>query len=326
METSSYTKKELRKLMETTGYPMASIEKTMRLLQLLKAINADEFLGANLTLKGGTAINIIHYSEIPRLSVDLDFDLARNTLKEEMLQVKDEVSARIRELAASMGYFLSDPRPNYSIHQTELYYHSATGNRDKIKLDINCLSRCHVYEPVVRDARNPFLPDDVFSVRMLSEYELFGAKLKALLERNTPRDIFDAYTLEQKGLYRDDESVSLIRKCIAYYLSLSRGVDIEQALEAIQKRPMQDFKKQLFPMLKTGYGFVDRELMTSEAVKCVSRFLSFTENEAAYLEAAKDGKYLPDLLFAGSSAERITENPAAKFYILRFASRNIFHP
>lgn len=319
METKSYTKKELRKLMEATGYPMASIEKTMRLLELLKAINADEFLGANLTLKGGTAINIIHYSEIPRLSVDLDFDLARNTLKEEMLQVKDEVSARIRELAASMGYFLSDPRPNYAIHQTELYYRSATGNRDKIKLDINCLSRCHIYEPMVRDARNPFLPDDVFSVRMLSEYELFGAKLKALLERNTPRDIFDAYTLEQKGLYRDDESVSLIRKCIAYYLSLSKGVDIEQALESIRKRPIQDFKKQLFPMLKTGYGFVDRDLMTSEAVKCVSRFLSFTENETAYLEAAKTGEYRPDLLFEGDSAERIAENPAAKFYITKGA-------
>lgn len=317
METKSYTKKKLRKLMEATGYPMASIEKTMRLLELLKAINADEFLGANLTLKGGTAINIIHYSEIPRLSVDLDFDLARNTLKEEMLQVKDEVSARIRELAASMGYFLSDPRPNYAIHQTELYYRSATGNRDKIKLDINCLSRCHIYEPVVRDARNPFLPDDVFSVRMLSEYELFGAKLKALLERSTPRDIFDAYTLEQKGLYRVDESVSLIRKCIAYYLSLSRGVDIEQALESIRKRPIQDFKKQLFPILKTGYGFVDRDLMTSEAVKCASRFLSFTENETAYLEAAKTGEYRPDLLFEGDSAERIAENPAAKFYITK---------
>ena len=317
METKSYTKAELRKQMESTGYPMASIEKTLRLLELLKAINADEFLSANLTLKGGTAINIIHYSEIPRLSVDLDFDLARNTLKEEMLQVKDEVSARIQEMSASMGYFMSDPRPNYAIHQTELHYRSTTGNHDKIKLDINCLSRCHMYESVVRNARNPFLSDDVFPVRMLSEYELFGAKLKALLERNTPRDIFDAYMLEKKGLYRDDESVTIIRKCIAYYLSLSRGVDIEQALDAIRKRPIQDFKKQLFPMLKTGYGFVDRDLMTSEALKCVSRFLSFTENEIAYLEAAKLDEYRPDLLFEGALAERIAENPAAKFYITK---------
>lgn len=45
--------------MESTGYPMASIEKTMRLLELLRVINEDAFLSENLTLKGGTAINII---------------------------------------------------------------------------------------------------------------------------------------------------------------------------------------------------------------------------------------------------------------------------
>ena len=44
MEQKSYTKKELRVLMEATGYPMASIEKTMRLLELLRAINEDAFL------------------------------------------------------------------------------------------------------------------------------------------------------------------------------------------------------------------------------------------------------------------------------------------
>ena len=92
MVTRSYTKKELRKLMEATGYPMASIEKAMRLLELLKAINADEFPGANLTLKGSTAINIIHYSEIPRPSVDLDFDLTSNTLEQKGLH-RDDKSA-----------------------------------------------------------------------------------------------------------------------------------------------------------------------------------------------------------------------------------------
>ncbi len=89
--------------MEATGYPMASIEKTMRLLELLKAINADEFLGANLTLKGRTAINIIHYSEIPRLSVDLDFDLARNTLEQKGLHRNDKSATLIRKCIAYLS-------------------------------------------------------------------------------------------------------------------------------------------------------------------------------------------------------------------------------
>lgn len=98
-----YTKKELSLLVDSTGYPMASIEKTMRLLDLLKQFNADEFLKENLVLKGGTAINVIYYSELHRLSVDLDFDLARNTPKEEMLKIKDKVSERISDLVSALA-------------------------------------------------------------------------------------------------------------------------------------------------------------------------------------------------------------------------------
>ena len=68
-------------------------------------------------------------------------------------------------------------------------------------------------------------------------------------------------------------------------------------------------------MLKTGYGFVDRDMMTSEAIKCMSRFTDFTEDERSYLEEAGKGFYRPDLLFGDSRAERIAENPAANFYI-----------
>ena len=314
-----FTKKDLRSLVENTGYPMASIEKTIRLLDLLKKFNADEFLKSNLVLKGGTAINVIYYSELRRLSVDLDFDLARNTPKEEMLEIKNKVSEKIAVIVEELGYELKDPRPNYALHQMELYYHSVTGNRDKIKLDINCLSRCHIYEPIVKTASNPFDKEDVFPVRILSEYELFGAKLKALLERYTPRDIFDAYTLEDKGLFREESQINSIRKCIAYYLSLTTGVDVSQALMYIKSRGIQDFKKQLFPMLKTGYGFVDHDKMSSDAVKCVSRYLEFTKEEQEYLIAAENGCYLPELLFDRDISSRIQDNPAAKFYIL---SRN----
>lgn len=236
-----------------------------------------------------------------------------------MLEIKNKVSEKIAVIVEELGYELKDPRPNYALHQMELYYHSVTGNRDKIKLDINCLSRCHIYEPIVKTASNPFDKEDVFPVRILSEYELFGAKLKALLERYTPRDIFDAYTLEDKGLFREESQINSIRKCIAYYLSLTTGVDVSQALMYIKSRGIQDFKKQLFPMLKTGYGFVDHDKMSSDAVKCVSRYLEFTKEEQEYLIAAENGCYLPELLFDRDISSRIQDNPAAKFYIL---SRN----
>lgn len=182
METKSYTKAELRKLMESTGYSMASIEKTLRLLELLKAINADEFLSANLTLKGGTAITTLStIAKSPDWVLILILILILLVIpwkkrccrwKMKYRPVSEKCQLLWAILWATRAQTMLSTRQN-------LYYRSTTGNQDKIKLDINCLSRCHMYESVVRNARNPFLPDD--------------------------------------------ESVTIIRKCIAYYLSLSRG-------------------------------------------------------------------------------------------------------
>ena len=64
----------------------------------------EKFTKRNLVLKGGTAINVIYYSELRRLSVDLDFDLASNTPKEEMLEVKNKVSEKITVIVENLGY------------------------------------------------------------------------------------------------------------------------------------------------------------------------------------------------------------------------------
>ena len=45
----------------------------LRLIDVLKFINTDEYLKEKLALKGGTAINLSFYN-CTRLSVDIDFD------------------------------------------------------------------------------------------------------------------------------------------------------------------------------------------------------------------------------------------------------------
>jgi len=80
---------------------------------------------------------------------------------------------------------------------------------------------------------------------------------------------------------------------------------------------MDDFRKFLFPMLRTGYGFVDHKDMIQKAISYVDQFLNFTEKQAEYLQKAKNGEYHPELIFGKTTADRIKDNPAAKFYILR---------
>ena len=314
MVTIEYSKASFKKLMEKTGYPIASIEKAIRLLDILNYISKNEFLSQNLALKGGTAINMVYYQDIPRLSVDLDFDLAENSSKEKMLVIKNEIAQQLKTLAFELKYTIQEHGHGYILYQSDLYYQNSVGNRDKIKIDINCLQRCHIYETEIKELRNP-LTEKTQTTRILSVYELFGAKLKALLERHTPRDIFDTYIMSKNKLFQDKNSSNSIRKTLAYYISISREINLNSSLQAIKNKPIREFKLHLFPMLKTGYGFVDRDEITSQAVTYVSQFLDFKDNELLYLRNAQNGEYHPHLLFQDGTEKRIKENPAAKFYI-----------
>ncbi len=86
-------------LSEKTGFHKDIIEKVHRLVNMLDYINSNTFLQERLTLKGGTALNLTVFN-LPRLSVDLDFDYhsyeQRATVLEERKKVQDILYAYLR--------------------------------------------------------------------------------------------------------------------------------------------------------------------------------------------------------------------------------------
>ena len=67
----SYTKKEVVMLAQELNVQKQTLERVLRLIDVLKFINTDEYLKEKLALKGGTAINLSFYN-CTRLSVDKD--------------------------------------------------------------------------------------------------------------------------------------------------------------------------------------------------------------------------------------------------------------
>lgn len=67
----SYTKKEVVMLAQELNVQKQTLERVLRLIDVLKFINTDEYLKEKLALKGGTAINLVFYN-CTRLSVDKD--------------------------------------------------------------------------------------------------------------------------------------------------------------------------------------------------------------------------------------------------------------
>ncbi len=67
------------------GFVRDTLEKVCRLADVLKFMESDEVLSECLALKDGTAINLTIF-HLPRLSVDIDMDYAREIRRDAMLQ------------------------------------------------------------------------------------------------------------------------------------------------------------------------------------------------------------------------------------------------
>jgi len=60
----------LQRVAQETGHDPGTLEKVLRLLDVLQGISGDPLLSERLALKGGTALNIFHF-QLDRLSVDI---------------------------------------------------------------------------------------------------------------------------------------------------------------------------------------------------------------------------------------------------------------
>lgn len=85
----------LQRLADETGNQLDTLEKVLRLLDLLQEIAGDSFLSERLVLKGGTALNAFHLG-LDRLSVDIDLNYI-GALDREMLAFLFELTPNEQE-------------------------------------------------------------------------------------------------------------------------------------------------------------------------------------------------------------------------------------
>lgn len=97
---------ELKNLANNFNFNKDNLEKVIRLLDILKFINTNPSLNGKLVLKGGTAINLL-YSNLPRLSVDIDLDYAVNFNKEDLIKIKDSIENIIKNYMLDNNYSLN---------------------------------------------------------------------------------------------------------------------------------------------------------------------------------------------------------------------------
>ena len=138
-----FSRQYLTRLAQESNFIKDTLEKVLRLSEILKFLNSDVVFKDKLALKGGTAINLTAV-ELPRLSVDIDLDFTVNVDREELPEIKEKFKKRLTDYMWQEGYSLADSRDHFALTSFLFNYINNAGNRDNIKVEINFLDRCHV--------------------------------------------------------------------------------------------------------------------------------------------------------------------------------------
>lgn len=100
----NYSRKYIETLNKDNNFIQNNLEKVVRLLDVLKFISTElDPYGDKLILKGGTAINLM-YTNLARLSVDIDLDYIGSLDKEKMSADRDKIMSAIDNYMLKEGY------------------------------------------------------------------------------------------------------------------------------------------------------------------------------------------------------------------------------
>lgn len=194
-------KRELEKLAIELNFHRDTLEKVLRLIDILKKLNSDSFLKDKLALKGGTAINLTML-DLPRLSVDIDLDYATNNTRDEMIADKEKINVIIKRYMQADNYILSDKsKDTYSLTSFVFNYINAGGMRDNIKIEINYSMRCHAL-PLENKSINFLEGGNILTV---NSAEIFASKITALLSRTAARDLYDINNILTLNFFEDND-------------------------------------------------------------------------------------------------------------------------
>ena len=204
-------KSEIMDFSRELGLRANVIEKDYVLGWVLAGIFNHSVIGSSFIFKGGTCLKKCFF-ETYRFSEDLDFTLSdSNHLDQEFLRTCfKEIAHWVYNEA---GIEIPEDLIRFEVYQNNRGFMSAQGrigyrgpmqprgDLPRIKLDLTT-DEILVLEPVVRDVHHPYsdLPADGIRIKTYCFEEVFAEKIRALAERERPRDLYDVV-----HLYRHDE-------------------------------------------------------------------------------------------------------------------------
>jgi predicted nucleotidyltransferase component of viral defense system len=319
----SYNLRDLTNIAQYNKFNRDTLEKALRLSEILKLFNENEEFKGKYVLKGGTAINLCLF-DFPRLSVDIDMNFNSNSSKEEMLKMRELHRKLISAFVSLDGYTIdSKSRFTFTLDSYLLKYTNAAGSRDNIKIELNYSNRVQILEPVNYELSSKII--DNKSVLALNKIELYGSKIAALIGRTTARDVFDVFQLINHKILLDNE-LEMLKKSSIFYLSMSNefqpfGDLLNQFKKNLENMSFSAVKRNLIPLLHVGET-IDMDVFKQSVSQFIQTLFELTETEQKYIDLFNAGEFNPELLFDKAIADRLKEHPMVLWKMTNHNNKN----
>lgn len=296
----------LEKLSAQSGFQASNLEKVGYLIRILQDIADHPFLKSRLALKGGTAINLF-YLDLPRLSVDIDLNYIGTRERELMLKERDPVENALTRVLSSLEMSVRRVPEQHAGGKWRIRFESIFGGSQTLELDINYLMRVPFYGT---EQKESFILDTTLRVSfpVISFEEVFAGKMVAMLNRATPRDVFD---VDQLTRLKQWDSTKL--KKATLLIGVCGRDDWRNVSPAkISGITEKHFRQQLGPLLKSDMEH-NFEQMKTNCMTFIQKLLRYDKHEQTFLTKMLDhGDYQPELIFRGdkATAGRLQKHPA----------------
>lgn len=287
-------------------------EKVYYLLDILQQILKIDFLKNRLVLKGGTALNIFCFEEIPRLSVDIDLNYIGSLDRDIMIKEREEINYIVFKIFQQNNYELYRNPSHHAGGKSVWRYSNAFGTKGNLELDINYLYRQPILPITYLKPSKLFALD--FECPTLDIHELTAGKLSALFSRNASRDVFDSYYLMKQY----DFNYTLLRLCFIIYLAMTDNDIVKIKPETIVVDP-NDIKNRLLPVLsqeKLPKKMKDIESWSNTILEDlrenVSKLIPLKEHEIEFIKKIRNDHIIKtDLITQDKQiSENIKNHPA----------------
>lgn len=215
------------------------------MLQILKDIYSDAMLASVLGFKGGTAM--MFFYQLPRFSVDLDFNLLDVSRQE-------EVFTRVRGILLKYGKIHDEAIKFYG---PLLVLDYGSGER-KLKVEISNRQYDNHYE-----WRNLLGLD----IRVMTEADMFAHKLCALLDRTetTNRDIFDCWFFLNRR-------TSINRQIVESRMGMPLEAYLQRCIECLQQMPARSLLNGLGELTEGSTKAFVRNKLLPETIQLMQLF------------------------------------------------------